>query len=107
MVDDRGRRRWLIHDRGRRRWIVNDGRRRRLIDHSRRRCNDDRRGCRFINDRWRTLTLIRVMFAPFAAFMLAPLMFAPLMFAVFSPFPASIPVAVSPTAGNVAVGAIP
>ena len=59
MIDNRWRRRWLIHDR-RRGWR-----------------NDDRRRCCFIDDRGRTLTLIGVMLAPFAALVLAPLMFAP------------------------------
>ena len=59
MIDNRWRRRWLIHDRWRG-WR-----------------NDDRRRCCFIDDRGRTLTLIGVMLAPFSALVLAPLMFAP------------------------------
>jgi hypothetical protein len=76
--DDRWRRRRLVDDSWRRCWFINDRRRRRLIhDRGRRWRNDDRWGCRSIDNRWRTLTLIGVMLAPFAALVLAPLMFAP------------------------------
>jgi len=74
---------WLIDNRWRRR-CHNDGRRRRFID-------DGRRGRRLIHDGWRrrlvddrgrTLTLIGVMLAPFTALVLAPLVFAPPMVAL-------------------------
>ena len=57
-----------------------------IHDRWRRWCDDNGRRCGFVDDRWRMLTLIAVMRAPFAALMLV----APLMFTLFvsAPTPA-------------------